>query len=450
MKIGINARYIDTPFVGIGQVTLRLISKLSEFDKENEYFLFVSNEIDTENLNLGENFQVIEIPEMKLLGKGFAKVHWEQIAVPSACEKIGVDLYHVLYEAAPMFRQPFPVITCVHDTIPWKVSDHNKKLTTKLRLLANKVGMKNSDFITTVSINAKIDIISLLGINYEEKIVVLPNGRSDVFTPNLVLENRNAVLGRFNIKRPFILHVGNYEKRKNLKKALEAFAIYIEKYKQDNLDFLIIGPTPKVLNEEIYFEPSKLSIYADELGLKGRVKFLGVVSEKDLITLYAMAECLVYPSIYEGFGVPIIEAFSSLTPVVTSYMGTLMEVSKGNAIYVDPFNAESIADGINEAITNESLISKITIAGYKISNFYSWDETARRTLELYRIAKERWDEKNKLLEDGENKDGKKEKKKESFDNVNAKSENMKQKLANESVDENSPEKKDYQIIEKQE
>jgi glycosyltransferase involved in cell wall biosynthesis len=384
LKIAFNARFFSKPYNAFGQHCIKLIESLAGIDKENHYYLFIHDKDSFIPPDLPPNFEVKLLEEKyKFLGKGFSKFYWEQIIVPEAAEKLRVDLLHNPYDTAPFFAQPFATISTMHDIIPWKLPDYHRKMHTRLRLWVNKKSLRNVDRIIALTISAKLDVAALLDAD-EDKILVLPNAKSDHFVPEVDIDKRDTVRDRFKIDYEYIFFIGGFDNRKNLKRLVEAF--YVFKQKNKSLDYkLIIGGSPPASgNTNLYYDVGTLSVFANNLGIKDEVKFIGSVTDEELQILYCMAKCFVYPSLYEGFGVPVLEAMSCLTPVVTSVSGSLMEVTKNAAVLCNPFDPGSIASSIAQIITDNDLSAKLSILGYEISKYYSWKEIAERTLYTYK------------------------------------------------------------------
>ncbi|GAB4141232.1 MAG: glycosyltransferase family 1 protein [Patescibacteria group bacterium] len=396
MKIGINARNLLAINTNHGQYTIHLLQEFDKMNLEHEFFLFVPTE--PKNINFSSrNFHLIIVPEKvpPFLSKGFAKLWWEQSLLPTACEKLKIDFFHSLYAASSIFTQKYPVLTTMHDTIPWKLPSYHRRFTTRVGLNFTKKGLKKSDRIVAVSINTKLDIASLLDYSYP-KISVLPNGIPENFTPELSIETREFIKTRYNLTKPFIFYTGGFDKRKNLKRLIEAFSVIVNEKGISDYDLVIAGSIAVENPDNLYYEPSMLNSYSSELGLKNYVKFIGAVPENDLVQIYKMCEVFAYPTLFEGFGLPVAEAFATATPVVTSYTGSMMEICKNGAIFVDPFNPSSIADGILEILQNKNLSSKIAITGFEMSKIYNWSRIAKEYIKIYELMKTEWDEKISL------------------------------------------------------
>jgi glycosyltransferase involved in cell wall biosynthesis len=388
LKIAFNARFLSKPYNGFGQHCIRLIQNLAKIDKENHYYLFIHDKDSYIPPDLPSNFEVKLLEEKyRFLGKGFSKFYWEQMVVPEAAEKFKVDLLHNPYDTAPFFAQPFATISTIHDIIPWKLPDYHRKLNTRLRLYVNRKSLRNVDKIIALTISAKLDVAALLDID-ADNVLVIPNAKADHFVPEVNFEKMQIVRERFNIDSEYIFYIGGFDKRKNLKRLIEGFYLFKQRNRSLDYKLIIAGSPPATNNNKLYYDVGTLSVYANNLGIKNSVKFIGTVTDEELQILYTMARCFVYPSLYEGFGIPVLEAMSCLTPVVTSVSGSLMEVTKNAAVLCNPFDPGSISNSITQIVTDGDLYYKLSILGNEIAKYYSWDEIAQKTLSVYRSTVE--------------------------------------------------------------
>jgi alpha-1,3-rhamnosyl/mannosyltransferase len=216
---------------------------------------------------------------------------------------------------------------------------------------------RRADRVLAVSELTKRDVVERYGIA-EEKIVVTPNGVDPIFTPDGAIPER----------RPYALFVGGIQPRKDPVTAIEALALL-----NGDLELVMVGAEKRGGPE--------VREALRRLGLEQRVELAGHVGHEQLAGLYRGAACLVFPSRYEGFGLPVLEAMASGTPVVAANAGALPEVAGDAAILVEPGDAAAIADGIRRALTERE---RLVAAGLERARSFSWAETARRTLAVYR------------------------------------------------------------------
>jgi len=219
----------------------------------------------------------------------------------------------------------------------------------------------------------KKEIINFYKVK-SEKIVVIHYGVSENFKPVEVKE-KEKILKKYGIKNSFILAVSNLQPRKNLKRLIKAY-LHLLKNK-DNFQFSLVIVGRKLwLYKEIFKEVRGLD-------LNDKIIFTDYIPEKDLIYLYNLAEVFVYPSLYEGFGFPVLEAMACGCLVITSNLSSLPEICEKAAILVNPYDIKAIANAINEVISNNNLRKFLKNEGLKQSQKFSWEKTAKKTLKVY-------------------------------------------------------------------
>jgi alpha-1,3-rhamnosyl/mannosyltransferase len=233
--------------------------------------------------------------------------------------------------------------------------------------------MAGADRIIADSEYTKADILRFYSIS-EETVDVVHLGVEEQRRPKEPSETK-AVLDRYGIRSPYLLHVGRVEKKKNLSRSLEAFA-RIKKSLANPIQIVLAG-TAGPGGEEVFQA-------IERFGLKGDVQLVGYARQEDLPHLYAGATLFLFPSLYEGFGMPILEAMASGTPVLTSNVTSLPEVAGDAAVQVDPYDVESIATGMLRLLETPSLREQYIQKGFERIKEFTWEKTARETLAVYR------------------------------------------------------------------
>jgi glycosyltransferase involved in cell wall biosynthesis len=276
-------------------------------------------------------------------------------ALPRLLKRLGPALTHFNYVIPPRYHGR-SVVT-VHDLsferMPWLMGRRDRLLFQRFV----PASARRADRVLAVSEHTKRDLAEHYGIP-EDKIVVTPNGVDPVFHPN----------GDAPERPPYVLFVGGIQPRKDPLAAIEALALL-----DGDLGLVVVG-AEKRGGDEVRRTVSRL-------GLEQRVDLAGHVDHEELAGLYRGAACLVFPSRYEGFGLPVLEAMASGTPVVAAAVGAVPEVAGDAAILVEPGEPEAIAEGIRHALDERE---RLVEAGLKRAAQFSWTETARRTLAVYR------------------------------------------------------------------
>jgi glycosyltransferase involved in cell wall biosynthesis len=209
------------------------------------------------------------------------------------------------------------------------------------------------------------------------RIEVIYNGVSSRFRPDVAPEEKARVTGRLGIPSPYLLFLGGEKPHKNVQNVVRAFAKARHERSLPHR-LVLAGPLPS--------NPARLEALISALDLSGVVHRTGVVEDEDLPALYAGAEAFLYPTLYEGFGLPVIEAMACGTPVLTSSTSALQEIAGGYACLVDPMDVDAIASGIARLATDEKARAEYAELGRKRALDFSWDRAATRTLEVYAAA----------------------------------------------------------------
>ena len=371
MKIGIEAQRLFRPHKhGMDIVALELIRSLQIIDTHNEYFIFVRPDDDRNCLNETANFHIIEV-----LGLNY--IFWEQIMLPIYAQKCGVEILHCTSNTAPLFLS-IPLILSLHDVIFMEksteknTSSNYQKFGNRYRKwLVPKIIQKCEKIITGSEVE-KVNIIKTLGLEHDN-VVVIHNGVSSRFGKQMSDDLTHEIREKWNLKDDFFLLLGNVEPRKNVFNTVSAFVLFAEKNTQVKL--VITG-----LNSS-FIEAILIKIGKKEL--LSRFVITGFVSEEVLHTLYAEANVFLYPSLREGFGLPILEAMAFGTPVVTSNISSMPEVAGEAAFLVNPFSVEEISLGMQSAYKNDNLCQEKIKLGYLRTGMFTWQKTAEQTLKLY-------------------------------------------------------------------
>ncbi len=363
MKIGIDISQSVYQGTGVAKYTRNLVKALLNLNTNHEFILFGSTLRRQQDLKSFVN-QLSHKSHFKSKIYNFPltllDVLWNRMHAVSIESLIGnVDVFHSSDWTEP--RSSAPKVTTIHDVTVYKFPEEQnpKIIATQKRKLAWV--KKESAAVIADSESTKKDIIEILKMP-EEKIRVIYLGVEEQFKPQ-PLKTINEVKSKFGIKKEYILCVGTREPRKNLDRVIKAF----KELNMKNYQLVIAGNAG--WGKDII--PDKNVILA------------GFVNDLTLAALYSGAGCFVYPSLYEGFGLPILEAMACGAPVVTSNQGSLKELA-GPAIIADPYDVESISTGIEETIKlSGTQRQKLTNTGIEHVSRFTWEKTARQTLEVY-------------------------------------------------------------------
>ncbi len=301
-----------------------------------------------------------------------ARVLWEQLAQGRALRALGADLAHGPVFVGPL-AAPCPVVVTVHDLsflrYPYLFRPANRLY---LRLFT-RLSLRRARRVIAVSAHAAEETTRLLGVP-REKIRVVYHGVDPVFRP-LGGEEVAVFRARRGLPNRFVLFVGTLEPRKNLVRLIEAFA----RSGADEGTALVLAGARGWYDEEIFAT-------VERLGLSSRVHFPGYVPNDELPLWYNAADLFAYPSLYEGFGLPVLEAQACGTPVLTSAASALPEAAGDGALLVDPTDVEAIADGLHRLLTDEPLREGLRQRGLEHAARFSWPRTAAETVAVYQEA----------------------------------------------------------------
>ncbi|GMV02716.1 MAG: glycosyltransferase family 4 protein [Burkholderiaceae bacterium] len=295
------------------------------------------------------------------------------LSFPCVLARDRIDLAHFQYVSPPL--SPCPTIVTVHDISYELFPEYFNPLARKRMQWLIPRSARRAAHVLTVSEFSRRSIIERYGIP-EDRITATPLGTSPAFR-RLDPDEAQRVTARFGLTRPFILAVGNLQPRKNLERLLQAFARLREE----------CGPGLElVLAGQVSWRGHRVEQEAQRLGLLGNVRLTGYVSQDELVALYNRALVFAYPSTFEGFGLPVLEAMACETPVLTSNVSSLPEVAGEAALQVDPFDVAAIADGLKRLVEDTSLRVRLIALGQQQVRRFDWRRTAEATADVYERA----------------------------------------------------------------
>lgn len=376
MRIGFNGRYIQKTLSGIEYYLLNLVQSLARIDKANEYFLFLNRQpfVDIEAGNyLTDSSIQLRISRWPSKTR-LARLSWDYAALNSDLLKEKIDIFHGPSFSIPLIKT-CPSVVTVHDLAFIHQPDSYTRLNRYyFKFLLPQV-VSRADLIITDSYSSKEDIINYLAVA-EDKIKVIYPG----INPNFKLVDDKLCLQRvrlrYKIYKSFILNVsGLITPRKNLNTLIRAFSRLRRTGKTD-LQLVIVG-------EKGWFFADIFRLIS-RLKLENDVIFTGPIPLDDLVALYNAAELFVFPSQYEGFGFPVLEAMSCGAPVICSNVSSLPELAGDAGKLVDPANHEELATSIEIVLGDKSLRDKMAASGLSRTRLFSWGRTAKQTLKAYK------------------------------------------------------------------
>lgn len=373
MKIIIDARWVRNCMIdGIGRYVMEMTRNILMEDKANEYLLLFSSDVDMAFFEekIGSRFNYLILPFDILSFKDI-------LLLPQWLRKLKTDIFLSTNYLTSPFHSGYRTVLVVYDFIPyffdyarasrfWKIYFRFKFQT--------KIILSRASKIIAVSDSTARDADALFGIR-GDKISVVHGGvdpRFQALPPDLT----EGILRRFNLTPGYILYIGRQDPHKNivgLIKAYYSLPINI----RENYQLLIVGK-----KSERYF--SGLSSVVKKLGIESRIIFIDYLSDDELVAIYNLAALFVYPSLYEGFGLPILEAMACGCPVVASNISVISEVAGDAAVLIDPLDVKELSEAIFKVLTDENLKKNLKELGHKRVKQFSWERSAEEILKMYK------------------------------------------------------------------
>lgn len=332
MKIAFDAKRFFHNSSGLGNYSRDLVRILATYFPENEYVLLNENQSER-----GKYF--LNLPNVSFVET--SKGSWSrQLKMGKDAQQINADIFHGLSGELPLkwTKKPIKKTVTIHDLIFLRFPQYYSFFDRKIHFWKFKKAAEQADLIIAISEQTKRDIIQFLKVP-EEKIRVVYQGCHQAFKENQTEEFLKSVKEKYNLPERFILNVGTVEERKNLLNIVKAI-------NGTKIPLVVIGKKTK------YFK--KVQKFLKKNKLENQVQYLENVSMEELAAIYKLADVFVYPSFFEGFGIPVIEALYSNTPVITSNLSCLPEAGGPNSVYVNPHNFEDIKAKILFLWNNEA------------------------------------------------------------------------------------------------
>ncbi len=366
MKIAIDARKWRD--YGIGTYVRNLVRHLARLDRETTYFLFCNPADEGTLRDLAENFVPVVDPAA---GYGLR----EHVSIPLRLRRLGVDLLHAPHYVLPLFTPCRSVVT-VHDCIHLRFPEYlpNRLAVHYARGMMGRA-IRRSARVFTVSEASRRDLLHFFPETAPEHVLVVPNAIDPALLQDPGEEERERVRERYQIRGRFVLYAGNIKPHKNLERLVRAFARLRRRPGLEDVKLLFIG------QEISHYGTLRRAV--EEAGVRHDVRFFGFVPDATLAALYRLATVFAFPSLYEGFGLPPLEAMACGTPVVTSRLSSLPEVVGDAALLVDPYSEEDIAAGLERVLTEPELRSRLAQAGLERVGAFSWERSVRAIHDVY-------------------------------------------------------------------
>jgi glycosyltransferase involved in cell wall biosynthesis len=384
MRVGILMHGLEGRQTGVARYMQELLRALAALPDRPEIVILTDGDLSP----VGAALETMERPRdgllnalfklmgllQRLVGLRVAYILVGSIVVPLAAKRLKLDVIHDLTGLLPnaFGGGGARIVTTLHDLISYANPGTNDWMDDLIQFRWLPWAAPNVDVMVTVSRSAGDDAVKYLKIR-PDKIHVVHHGVLPIYQPQE--ESRlEAVRDRYGLPQEYILFVGAVVERKNLRRVLEACTVLWAR--GDGVPLVVVGPKSA--------RSSGILSAVEASGLADRIIFTDYVPESDLPALYAAATVFVYPSLYEGFGIPVIEAMACGTPVITSNISSLPEVAGDAAITVDPTKSDEIRAALERLLSSPELRAELRVRGFEQAKTFTWGHAARATLEVYR------------------------------------------------------------------
>jgi len=378
MKIGINASFVRKPGTGIGQVSINFLKKLSETKSQHEFVLYLEEPLPR-NFKLPQNFETrIFLPFWKR-DDLIRKIWWEKYLLPQKIRQDKCDLFFSLYQCPTVLPKSIKHIMLIHDIIPKLFPEYLNNFRKKIYQNLIEKSTPQADRIITISKKTEKDLVQHFAIP-GDKITTSYIDVDPLYKKIPSTEKINKVLKKYHLKPGYILGGVGLDKRKNVDTLIKA---YHQLWKNNSSEF---KPPKLVVVGKLRPEMAPLIIDVEKLvtklNLKKQVKLLGFVPQENMPALYNQAALFVYPSLYEGFGLPVLEAINQKTPVLTAKTSSLPEVGRDAILYCNPEDTEEIARIIKKVLKDKKLRDVLSVRGIERAQQFSWENFVKKFLHL--------------------------------------------------------------------
>lgn len=373
MHVAINGWFWDQPHTGSGRYVRHLVAGLRKAAPDLQLTLVLPpHSAHTDPIDGVTQVQAAG-PKGKL-----GKVWFEQRAFPAQVAKLGADLAHVPYWGPPL-ASPVPLVTSVLDVIPLARPEYSSGLGARLYTSLVTTAARGAAQILTLSEAAKADIVQHIGVP-AARITATHLAADDRFHPRFGAEHDEAIRAKYQLPDQFVLYLGGFDRRKSVNTLLLAYT-YVAQAEGDQVPLVLAGREPDPWGGPRFPD---LRAYVDALDIGHAVQWIGAVDDADLPALYRLADVFVYPSEYEGFGLPVLESMASGTPVVARDIPVMQEVSGDGAYLVE--DARRMAGAIIALLLQKPLRDQMINQGLARATAFSWRKTAQQTYVVYQQA----------------------------------------------------------------
>ncbi len=367
MRIAIDATSVPPQPAGAGVYAIELVRAMAQRDRHDGYALFVRGSWLDADLAGKRNWRAEHVGAASRP----ARLAWEQARLPRALSSLGIDVLHSTHHTLPLAGVRCRRVVTIHDVTFFRIPERYPPARRLYMQTLTRLSARVADAIIAPSNAARDDIVRTLGVP-ATKVVTVYEAAAGRFVP-VPDAAAMAVARAHGIEGPFVLSVGSLEPGKNRARLIRAMAMLRDSGMQHQL--VVVGQKAWKFDQELAL--------VEELGMRDRVRYLGYVSDADLPALYSAADAFAFPSLHEGFGLPVIEAMACGTPVLTSSISATAEVATDAAVLVDPLSVDAIRDGLQRLLEEAELRADLSARGRARAAEFSWHRAADETHAVY-------------------------------------------------------------------
>lgn len=369
MRIGIDATALPVELYGAGNYIVNLVHALARVNSDSELVVF-TKPVHAPLFQSQEHIQVASVA----LPMRTWRIAWEQTILPRLIRRHELDVFHSPHYTIP-FAAPCATVVTFHDMTFFLYPQAHLLYKRFFFRTIIPISARRASAVIAISESTRQDILRLTRIS-PSKVFGIPYGVGSNFRPEKNPAILDEIRRQYNLPAEFLAYVGNLEPRKNLPMLLRAFARLVKQGLPHDL----------VLAGSRGWKDNAVFSACQELGLSKRVHFIGFVPQAKLPALYSACSAFVYPSLYEGFGLPVLEALACGAVVVTSNVSSMPEVAGKAGILIDPQNVDDLTNALYRALTDQELRATLPNMAIERARLFSWERAAKETLALYARA----------------------------------------------------------------
>jgi len=379
MRIGVSGYFMNNRSVGIGVYTSQLLRSLARVDKSHQYLTFVPEGNDFETDSFPANFVFSKHAHVPFGNPMIKRVLWE-MSLSFKIRKHDLELFHFPFFSS-CWTPGIKTVVTIHDVAHCRFPIYKGRLIGKLYFNYLARAMIKADHIITDSEHSRLEILEFVGIP-DTKISVIPLAADALFVPVKDENKLDQVREKYNLPDKFIFYIGGFDVRKNVDNLLKAYAS-LKKAGKIEHKLVLGGKVPD--NQQLILKGAVIDMtkLIQELGIIREVCLPGFIEAQDLPSVYSLAELFVFPSLYEGFGLPVLEAMSCGTPVIASARSSLPEIIQREDLLFDPEDITRIKESMMAVLTDETMRISVSRWGRERATAFSWKMTALETRKVY-------------------------------------------------------------------